>query len=122
MRVLEYFRGTNMEFPFALGAFCGMRESAIVGLRWDRIGERLTIKEAIVNGINGKCSKLPKSYAGDRSIKIFPFVREIIDRTPQDGEYVTKLSASAIYNRFIRALMSLNNTYNKNSRDGKTPR
>ncbi len=110
-KMVEYFTGTDMELPFMLASFCGMRKSEILGLRWENIDHttnRIHIVEAKVRGKDGLVSKSPKSTSGERSIRIFPFVLDTIERTPHTSEYVAgELTDSAIYNRFSRALKKL---------------
>lgn len=110
-QLVEYFRGTDMELPFMLAAFCGLRESEIVGLKWERVNlevGRIYIKSAVVRGTGGKqAEKSTKTIAGDRSIRIFPFIREVIERTERTSENVTLLSGPTMYKRLIRALSTL---------------
>ena len=77
-KLVEYFKGTNMEVPFMLGAFCGMRASEITGLVWKNVdlkNNRIRICQAYVRGNDGYVMKGAKSVAGERSIKLFPFVK-----------------------------------------------
>lgn len=107
--MFDYFRGTPMEVPFALAACCGLRESEISGLRWDCVDfdkNRILITEVIVRHEDGQYNTkdVPKSFSGDRSIRMYPFIRDILIATDRTGEHVTTLMPQHIYQRFVRAL------------------
>lgn len=107
--MFAHFKGTEMEIPFALAACCGLRESEIGGLKWKNVDfehNRIIITEAIVRGIDvGYVRKDDtKSYAGDRSIRMYPYIRRILESAPRDGEYVTKLNPALIGKRFSNGL------------------
>lgn len=110
-KLLEYVKGKEEEVPIVLGAFCGLRRSEIVGLKWDCVDIKngtITIKEARVRGENNEVvSKSTKTATSTRTIKINMYVINVLKNTPRDGEYVTKLSGDTIYNRFTRALKLL---------------
>ncbi len=107
--MFEYFRGTEMEVPFALAACCGLRESEIGGLKWKNVDfehNRIIITESIVRGIDAGYVRKDdtKSYAGDRSIRMYPFIRRILESANRDGEYVTRLNPALIGKRFSNGL------------------
>lgn len=110
--LLVYFQGTNMEVPFMLGAFCGMRESEITGLTWGDIdfeNNRIRIKQALVRGSEKYVMKGTKSFASERNIRLFPFVKEAILKHPGDDSTarVSKLLNNTIYKKFVSALEEL---------------
>lgn len=111
-KILEYVKGKDEEVPFVLGACCGLRRSEIVGLKWNCIDFKKStarIKEARVRGEENKVvTKGTKSRAGTRTIRIFPFVIDILKKARNDSEYVSLLSGDTIYNRFNRILITLN--------------
>lgn len=102
-RIVEGSRGTPYELPIALAMELGLRVSEICGLRWDAIdGDRLHIKEAIVAGEGGLCSKKPKSTSGDRWLIIPPRVQALLDAAPRVNEYVVQQTGQSIYKGFSR--------------------
>lgn len=107
-RIFEYVKGTDMELPIRLGACCGMRRSEILGLKWEDIDLKegiINISEALVLDENNQTvSKGTKSVAGTRTIRIYPFVKDILKNTPQDGKYVTSLTGIQITKRFAKIL------------------
>lgn len=109
--ILNYAKGTVMEAPLYLAACCGLRRSEIVGLKWDCVNLKtntIRIIRAKVRAEENKIvEKSTKSSAGIRTVRIYPFVAEILKSTKRNGEYVTSLSGDAIYNRFNDILIKL---------------
>jgi integrase len=107
-KLIEFVKGKEEEVPIVLGAFCGLRRSEIVGLKWDCIdlkNNTITIKEARVRGENNEVvAKSTKTTQSTRTIKIYPFIAEILKKSRNDSAYVTNLSGDTIYNRYTRAL------------------
>ena len=107
-KLFEYVRGTDAELPVYLGACCGLRRSEVLGLKWKDIDfakGTMTIHEAIVlNEDNEAVSKSTKTIAGTRTIRMYPFVREVLERMPRDGEHVVALKGHQVYQRFQSAL------------------
>lgn len=107
-KLFDYVRGTEAELPVYLGACCGLRRSEVLGLKWQDIDfskGTMTIHEAIViNEDNEAVSKSTKTIAGTRTIRMYPFVREALERVPHEGEYVVALKGHQIYQRFQSAL------------------
>lgn len=102
-KIFEIVRDTTMELPVLLAVWLGLRASEIRGISWDCIdGNTLHIKQAIVEGEDGPVLKGTKTYSGDRSIRIPPYIQELIDKQPHVNEYVIQLSGQAMYKRFSR--------------------
>lgn len=106
--LFEHVKGTNMELPVYLGACCGMRRSEVVALKWSDIDFEcgtISINEALVYDEYGNIvSKAPKSDAGTRTIRMYPFVEDVLKNTPRDGKYVVPLTANYISERFSKIL------------------
>ncbi|MBQ8551403.1 MAG: site-specific integrase [Clostridia bacterium] len=107
-KLFVYAKGTDIELPIYLGACCGMRRSEILGLKWEDVDldkGTLFINEALVlNKDNEQVSKGTKTIAGTRMIRMYPFVKEVLERAPRDGKYVVTLKGHQIYQRFTSAL------------------
>lgn len=102
-KLLEVAKGTEMELPFLLAVWLGLRASEIRGITWDCIeGDTLHIKQAIVEGENGPALKGTKSFSGNRKLTIPQYIQDLIERTPKEGEYLVALSGQAMYKRFSR--------------------
>ena len=110
-QLIDYFADTEMELPFMLAAFCGLRESEIAGLKWENVNletNRITINTAVVANKDFEyVEKKPKSYAGERVIRIYPFVREVLLKSEQRTGRVTTLTGHTMYNRLRAALKAL---------------
>ncbi len=107
-KIFEYVKGTEMELPIRLGACCGMRRSEILGLKWEDIDLKegiINISEALVLDENNQTvSKGTKSIAGTRTIRIYPFVKDVFKNTPKEGKYITSLTGIQITKRFAKIL------------------
>lgn len=107
-KLFEYVKDTDAELPIYLGACCGMRRSEILGLKWSDIdfeNGTISINEALVlNDENKPVSKGTKTVAGTRTIRMFPFVRAVLNKAPKDSKYVVTLKGHQIYQRFKAAL------------------
>ncbi len=107
-KLFDYVKGTDAELPIYLGACCGMRRSEILGLKWEDINfdkGTISINEALVlNENNEAVSKGTKTLAGTRTIRIYPFVRAVLEKAPRNGKYVVNLKGHQIYQRFKSAL------------------
>ena len=101
--IIQAAKGTEMELPILLAIWLGLRASEIRGLRWnDFQGNRLHICRAIVDGADGPTLKKTKTVAGDRRIKVPRYIAMLIKSMPQNGEYIVKMSGTAMYLRFSR--------------------
>lgn len=74
-KMMDDVRGTVMELPFVLGAFCGLRRSEISALRWDDIdldADLVYVRHALVlNEDKQWVCKPPKTTAGDRIVPMY---------------------------------------------------
>ena len=106
--IFEHVKDTEMEIPVILGACCGMRRSEIIGLKWEDVNfafGTISINEAIVMDEHGNAvSKGTKSVAGTRIIRMYPFVRDALQRAKNDNKYVVSLTANQISSRFATIL------------------
>jgi integrase len=95
---------TEMEFPFLLASWLGLRVSEIRGLKCSKIGnEKIIIEKAIVQGDNGAADKGTKSKKSTRVLPLPTYIKLRMDALITDGrERVTNLSGQAIYKRFVR--------------------
>ena len=66
-----------------LGAFQGLRRGEIVGLKWDMVSfedNTIKIKETITQMGGEIIKKPPKTIDSDRTLEMFPSVREVLQR------------------------------------------
>lgn len=96
--------GTPFELPFLLAVWLGLRTSEIRGLTWDCIdGDVLVIKQALVEGESGPALKQPKTYSGNRRLRIPPYIKGLLDQMPHTDNYVTHFPRNSLYRYLQRA-------------------
>lgn len=101
-KILHEARGKKVELPILLAVWLGLRASEIRGITWDEIdGDKLHIKQAIVQGENGPAVKGTKTYSGDRVLRIPPYIQDLIARQPKTDDYLVHMSGQAIYKAFV---------------------
>ena len=97
-------KGTDFELPFLLAVWLGLRTSEIRGLTWDCLdGDILTIKQAMVDGEDGPQLKQPKTYSGNRKLKVPPYIMGLLDETPHTDEYIVHATRNVLYKHLQRA-------------------
>lgn len=102
-KILQASQGTRYELPILLAVWLGLRQSEIVGLKWEDIeGDYLHIRRAMVEGEDGQVEKGTKSYSGTRTVHIPPALQKQLNKTTRHGEHIITLSGHAIYNGFTR--------------------
>lgn len=97
-KIEEAVKGTDFELPFLLATWMGLRTSEIRGLTWDCIeGDMLHIKQALVNsGDRGDVLKPPKTYSGDRKIRIPPYIKKLLDSCQRNTEYIVNCNRNSL--------------------------
>lgn len=102
-KILQSCQGTPYELPIMLAVWLGLRQSEILGLRWEDIdGEYLNVRRAIVMGENGQAEKSTKTYSGTRRIHIPGHLKLLLDAQPHTGDHIVKMSGKAVYSGFSR--------------------
>ncbi len=82
----KLLKGTDMEIPFLLAAWCGLRASEISALKTENVhNDHIEIKEARVIGVDGDVLKAPKSVSGYRSIPISSELYNILIKAADDN-------------------------------------
>lgn len=102
-RLLEAAKGTRYELPICLAIFLGLRQSEILGLRWEDVnGDTLTIRRAVVMGEDGPVEKGTKTTSGTRRVHLPAHVAALLAEQPHTGDHLTSLSGKAVYSGFCR--------------------
>lgn len=101
--LLKCCAGSSIELPIYLSIWLGLRMSEIRGLRWDAyVGSKLEIKEAIVT-VDGKpVSKTTKTYSSKRTITVPECIKSLIEKQPQNSDYIVTEKGTSIYRKFVR--------------------
>ena len=106
-KIMSIVSGTEMELPYLLAVWIGLRASEIRGITWDCInGDLLHIRQAVVEGKDGATLKGTKTYSGNRVIRIPAYIQALIEKQPRVNNFVVQLSGQAMYMRFTRLCKS----------------
>lgn len=101
--IMKAAAGTRYELPISLAIWMGLRQSEILGLRWDDVdGDTLHIRRAIVMGEDGPVEKGTKTFSGSRDIHIPTHIKSLLDAASHNGDHIVNLSGKAIYSGFSR--------------------
>lgn len=109
-KLFTHIAGTEIELPVLLGACCGLRRSEVLGLKWSDIDfahDTMSINEAkVLNSKNVAVSKGTKTMASTRTIRIYPFIRTVLENCQMtNGEkYVISMQGYQVYNYYSTAL------------------
>ena len=93
----------NPELPIVIlmASWLGLRISEILGLKFsDFDGDHVNISRAKVRSINGTVEKGPKTYSGNRRIKVPQEILTRIDQLSADSEFVISCHRSTINRQF----------------------
>ncbi|MDE6500622.1 MAG: site-specific integrase [Ruminococcus sp.] len=103
-KIVQAVKGTEVELPCLLAIWQGLRVSEIRGIRkCDIKNGVLTINRVIVT-VEGRdiVKEETKTVASRRQLRLPDYILNLIEQA--DGEYITTLSRSAIYERFCKVL------------------
>ncbi len=103
---------TNMELPFNLSIYLGLRRSELCALTWNDIdfkNKTVRINKAMVITKDGDyIVKQPKTQAGYRTISIPDKCLEVLQKYKKQSGYITDLKSDTIAAKFNRLLKRLN--------------
>ena len=110
-QLLKAAENTDMEIPLLLASCLGLRMSEVLGLKWSNVdfkSNKITIRSAIVTGEENKAyEKVPKTYAGYRTISAPSNLMEVLKKSrgeAEEDDHIVKLDFRQINYRFIRLL------------------
>ena len=110
-QLLKAAEKTDMEIPLLLASCLGLRMSEVLGLKWSNVdfkSNKITIRSAIVTGEENKAyEKVPKTYAGYRTISAPSNLMEVLKKSrgeAEEDDHIVKLDFRQINYRFIRLL------------------
>ena len=106
--VIAAVKGTSIELPVLLALCLCLRMSEVRGVRKcsviDNEDDCVLLIDRVIVPVRGKQieKELAKTDASRRVVKLFPYLRNMIMNC--EGEYITTLTARAIYGRFVNAM------------------
>ena len=101
--IMKAAAGTKYELPISMAIWLGLRQSEILGLRWEDIdSDTLHVRHAIVMGEDGPTEKGTKTFSGVRDLHIPAHIKSLLDAADRKGDHVINLSGKAIYSGFSR--------------------
>ena len=106
--IYDSVKGTPLELPVLLASMCGMRRSEIAALMYDDIdldNKTVTISKAVVRDPHKDyIVKVPKSYAGYRTLDLPAPVMTVIRERKEKDLPLIELHADVISSRFRRLM------------------
>lgn len=108
--IFNLVKGTDIELPVLLAMWLSFTESEILGLTKSKSissdGEYITIKEVVVKDADGNAviKNKGKQPSRDRTLKIPPYIKQLIDQVETDK--LVTLSGTALSKRFTRKIKS----------------
>lgn len=104
--VMKVIIDTEIELPCLLAMWCSLRISEIRGAKKRHIRDGvLTVQDTIVTAERETIEKhSTKTIESTRQIRLPKRILQLIDALPPDQEYLTTLSAHALYQRFTKLL------------------
>ena len=104
--VLQVILGSEIELPCLLAMWCSLRISEIRGAKKRHIKNGvLTVQDTIVTAERETIEKhSTKTVESTRQIMLPERILTLIAALPEDQEYLTTLSAHALYQRFTKLL------------------
>ena len=110
-RISEDVENTDMELPFCLSVYLGLRRSELCALQWSDINfdnKTISINKALVISTDGNYKlKPPKTKAGNRILSIPDKAFLVLKKYKKEEGYLTELSSAAIAMRFGRIIKRL---------------
>lgn len=110
-QLLQYAAGKEIELPIMLSACLGLRRGEISPLDYTDIDfQRKTVtvsKSMVLNSEGEWVIKTPKSYSGNRTLKIYDFIMEKIQSRKDAGLPLVTLTPNQISDEFTYALERL---------------
>lgn len=103
--ILNIIKGTDIELAVLLAMWLSFTQSEIRGLTKSKSidGEYITIKEVVVDGVNGATRKsIGKNKYRNRRHKMPAYIKQLIDQV--DGDVLVPMNGNMIYRKWTRLL------------------
>lgn len=104
-RIFQAAKGSDIEIPILLASWLSLRIGEICALKWKDIKKDYIDINQSMSIIEGKkVMRSTKTEASDRKIPLPKHIKELLDKTPKESEYVTELDFYQIRYRFNKLL------------------
>lgn len=103
--ILNIIKGTDIELAVLLAMWLSFTQSEIRGLTKSKSidGEYITIKEVVVDGVNGATRKsIGKNKYRNRRHKMPAYIKQLVDQV--DGDILVPMNGNMIYRKWTRLL------------------
>nr|WP_300210238.1 tyrosine-type recombinase/integrase [uncultured Anaerostipes sp.] len=103
--ILNIIKGTDIELAVLLAMWLSFTQSEIRGLTKSKSidGDYITIKEVVVDGVNGATRKsIGKNKYRNRRHKMPAYIKQLIDQV--DGDVLVPMNGNMIYRKWTRLL------------------
>ncbi len=103
--ILNIIKGTDIELTVLLAMWLSFTQSEIRGLTKSKSidGDYITIKEVVVDGVNGATRKsIGKNKYRNRRHKMPAYIKQLIDQV--DGDVLVPMNGNMIYRKWTRLL------------------
>jgi len=108
-QIMDAAKGTWLELPILLSAWMSLRQSEIIGLKWEDVFEDyIYVRNARVYSENGIVEKGTKTYSSIRKIPLPQYIKNLIDATPKDSQYIVDCPGKKITDAFVKMLRDNN--------------
>ena len=101
-KIWQASKGTWLELPILLSAWLSLRQSEIIGLRWEDVfDDYIHVRNARVYSEQGVVEKGTKTLSSVRKIPLPPYIKKLIEATPKKSQYIIDCSGKMITDRFV---------------------
>lgn len=103
--ILNIIKGTDIELAVLLAMWLSFTQSEIRGLTKSKSidGDYITIKEVVVDGVNGATRKsIGKNKYRNRRHKMPAYIKQLVDQV--DGDILVPMNGNMIYRKWTRLL------------------
>lgn len=104
--VLKAIRGSEVELPCLLAGWCTLRKSEVRGLKKSDIHNGTIVIHDTIITVKGKHIKKhdTKTVDSTRLVRLPLYIQGLINKLPDDQEYLTTLTGDQIYKGFVHLL------------------
>lgn len=104
-KILEAVKDTWVEVPVLLAVWLSLRESEILGLKWEDVSDNyIFVRRARIYDNGKMVEKVTKNKSSQRKIPLPAYIKEVLGRQERTSEYVYDTTPRSLYRRFTTVL------------------